>query len=173
MINSKSTTLIDEFSTNEGAKAEIIDNNIKHEIVKKADMNPKYYGKLSEMLEDIIEQRKIEAISYEEYLKQVVELAKAVLHPENNGDYPDEIRASEAKRALYDYFDEDVDKAVNMDRAIRSSLSTNWKDNLQKQKKIKLAIYNNLSLYSHDEEKISDEVEEIFSVMERQDEYGM
>ncbi len=176
LINSTSTTpvdVIDGFSTNEGAKAEIIDNNIKHEIVKKADMNPKYYGKLSEMLEDIIEQRKIEAISYEEYLKQVVELAKAVLHPENNGDYPDEIRASEAKRALYDYFDEDVDKAVNMDRAIRSSLSTNWKDNLQKQKKIKLAIYNNLSLYSHDEEKISDEVEEIFSVMERQDEYGM
>ena len=35
------------------------------------------YGKLSAMLEDVIRRRKIEAMSYEEYWKQVVELAQA------------------------------------------------------------------------------------------------
>ena len=41
--------------------------------------NEVYFGKLSEMLEDVIQQRKIEAMSYEEYLRQVVELAQAIL----------------------------------------------------------------------------------------------
>ena len=50
--------------------------------------NSVYYGKLSEMLKKIILQRKIEAMSYEEYLRQVVELAEAILHPENSGSYP-------------------------------------------------------------------------------------
>lgn len=171
LINSKSTTLIDEFSTNEGAKAEIIDNNIKHEIVKKVDTNPTYYGKLSERLEILIERRKIAAISYAEYLNQVVELAKAVLHPENNSNYPDEIRANEAKRALYDYFGGNTDEALSMDRAIKASLSTNWKDNYQKQKQIKHAIYDNLLQYGYDKDKIYKEVDDIFSIMERQKEY--
>ncbi|MCT7857324.1 MAG: hypothetical protein N4Q19_02640 [Lactobacillus iners] len=119
-------------------------------------------------MEILIERRKIAAISYAEYLNQVVELAKAVLHPENNSNYPDEIRTSEAKRALYDYFKGNADKALSMDRAIRASLSTNWKDNYQKQKQIKNAIYDNLLQYSHDEDK---EVDDIFSIMERQKEY--
>lgn len=176
LINSTTTTpvdVLDGLSKNDVAKAEIIDNNIKHEIVKKTDSNPKYYGKLSEMLEDIIKQRKIEAISYEEYLKQVAELAKAVLHPEVSGNYPDEVRESEAKRALYDFFGRDVDKALSIDQSIRSSLSTNWKDNLQKQKKIKLAIYENLSLYGYGDDEKYSKVEEIYSMIERQEEYDM
>lgn len=176
LINSTTTTpvdVLDGLSKNDVAKAEIIDNNIKHEIVKKTDSNPKYYGKLSEMLEDIIKQRKIEAISYEEYLKQVAELAKAVLHPEVSGNYPDEVRESAAKRALYDFFGRDVDKALSIDQSIRSSLSTNWKDNLQKQKKIKLAIYENLSLYGYGDDEKYSKVEEIYSMIERQEEYDM
>ncbi len=76
------------------AKAEMIDNNLQHEIVKKMSSNTVYYGKLSEMLKKIILQRKIEAMSYEEYLRQVVELAEAILHPEATGKYPDDIKDS-------------------------------------------------------------------------------
>ncbi|MCT7703849.1 MAG: hypothetical protein N5841_06380 [Lactobacillus iners] len=122
-------------------------------------------------MEVLIERRKIAAISYAEYLNQVVELAKAVLHPENNSNYPDEIRANEAKRALYDYFGGNTDEALSMDRAIKASLSTNWKDNYQKQKQIKHAIYDNLLQYGYDKDKIYKEVDDIFSIMERQKEY--
>ncbi|WP_375168369.1 HsdR family type I site-specific deoxyribonuclease [Sneathia vaginalis] len=176
LIDSTTTTPIDAIAGlpgNDNVKAEIIDNNIKYEIVKKTESNPKYYGKLSEMLEEIIEQRKVEAISYEEYLKQVVELAKAVLHPENSGNYPDEVKDSEAMRALYDYFEGDVDKAIVMHNSITSVLQTNWKSNLQKQKKIKLAIYQNLSLYSDDEDEKTIKVNEVFNIIERLDEYDM
>lgn len=176
LIENTTTIPIDaiaELPGNDNAKAEIIDNNIKYEIVKKVESNPKYYGKLSEMLEKIIEQRKEEAISYKEYLKQVVELAKKVLHPENSDSYPDEVKYSEAKRALYDYFECDIDRAVSMHEAILSSLQTNWKANHQKQRKITLAIYNNLSLYSNNEDKKTKMVDEIFNIIERQEEYDM
>lgn len=176
LIDSTTTTPIDaiaELPGDDNAKAETIDNNIKHEIVKKAESNPKYYGKLSEMLEEIIEQRKVEAISYEEYLKQVVELAKAVLHPENSGSYPDEVKGSEAMRALYDYFEDDVDKTIAMHNSITSALQTNWKSNFQKQRKITLAIYQNLSLYSDDEDEKTIKVDEVFNIIERLDEYDM
>lgn len=176
LIDGTTTTPIDAISGlpgSDNAKAETIDNNIKHEIVKKAESNPKYYGKLSEMLEDIIEQRKVEAISYEEYLTQVVELAKAVLHPENSGNYPDSVKDSEAMRALYDYFDGVEEQAVGMHKAILAALQTNWKANYQKQRKITLAIYKNLSLYSDDEDEKTEKVDEIFNIIERQDEYDM
>lgn len=54
--------------------------------------NQVYYGKLSEMLQVLIDQRRIEAMSYEEYLRQAVELAQAILHPEDSLDYPAEIK---------------------------------------------------------------------------------
>lgn len=93
------------------------------------------------------------------------------MHPENNSNYPDEIRANEAKRALYDYFGGNTDEALSMDRAIKASLSTNCKDNYQKQKQIKHAIYDNLLQYGYDKDKIYKEVDDIFSIMERQKEY--
>ena len=176
LIDSTTTTpvdLVNNIPGSDEAKAEIITNNVKHEIVKKAAFNLKFYGKLSEMLEEIIEQRRIEAISYEEYLKRVVELAKLVLHPENSGGYPDLVKDSEAKRALFDYFDGDTAKAVNMHNAIKVSLKTNWKENQQKKNSLKLAIFNNLSLYSSDEDENSRKVEEIFEIVERQEEYDM
>lgn len=176
LIDSTTTTPIDVINGipgSESAKAETIYNNIKHEIVKKTASNPNYYGKLSEMLEEIIEQRKVEAISYEEYLRQVVELAKAVLHPENSGAYPDKVKGSEAARALYDYFEKDVDKAVEIHETILSSLQTNWKDNEQKKRRIALAIFQKLSLYSDDEDENAKKVEEILNIIERQEEYDM
>ena len=39
-------------------------------------------------------------MSYEEYLRQVVELAEAILHPETTSNYPNEVKDSAARRAL-------------------------------------------------------------------------
>jgi len=100
LLEGKTTTPVDlvkDLPGDNTAKAETIENNLKHEIVKKMSSNERYYGKLSEMLEDVIEQRKIEAMSYEEYLKQVVELAQAILHPEEDENYPEGIRDSAAR----------------------------------------------------------------------------
>lgn len=176
LIDKDTTTpvdaIIDALPGDDNAKAETIDNNMRHEIVKKMSSNPKYYGKLSEMLEEIIEQRRIEALSYEEYLRQVVELANSILHPEESGEYPDSLKDSAAKRALYDFFDDEA-LAISMDQAIRASLRSAWKRNFQKQRNIQLAIYENLREHAYDEAQATNYVKEIFEIIERQEEYDM
>ena len=153
------------------AKAEIIDNNLQHEIVKKMSSNEVYYGKLSEMLEKIIEERRIEAMSYEEYLRQVVELAQAILHPESSSDYPEAIKKSEAKRALFDYLDQDENLAIDIDSAIRQAIRPGWKTNFQKQQNIRLAIYQKLLVYGYSEDQATEKTNEVFDIAGRQAEY--
>ncbi len=177
LLNNTTTTPIDalvkELPGSDNAKAEIIENNLQHEIVKKMSSNKVYYGKLSEMLQIVIDQRRIEAMSYEEYLRQVVELAQAILRPEENSDYPDAIKKSEARRAFFDYFDRDEKLAINSDNAIRNAIRPDWKRNFQKQQNIRLAIYQNLLVYGYDEDVATEKTNAVFEIAERQGEYDV
>lgn len=174
LIDKDTTTPIDAVSDglpgDNNAKAETIDNNLRHEIVKKMSSNPKYYGKLSVMLEEIIEQRRIEALSYEEYLRQVVELANSILHPEESGEYPDSLKGNAAKRAFYDlFYDENL--AISMDRKIIASLRSDWKKNFQKQQLVQRAIYETLLEHGYDEYQATINVESVLKIAERQADY--
>lgn len=176
LLQGKTTTpadLVKDLPGNNEAKAETIDNNLQHEIVKKMSSNSVYYGKLSEMLKKIILQRKIEAMSYEEYLRQVVELAEAILHPENSGSYPDGIKDSAARRALYDHFEANFELTIDVDGAIRVSIRPEWKRNFQKQQRIRLAIYQKLLLHSYSEDKATEETQNVFDIAQRQEEYDV
>ncbi|HOM03494.1 MAG TPA: restriction endonuclease subunit R, partial [Acetivibrio sp.] len=147
------------------------ENNLQHEIVRKMSSNSVYYGKMSEMLKKIILQRKAEAMSYEEYLRQVVELAEAILHPETTSNYPDEVKDSAARRALYDYFQNNVELAVDVDNAIRISIQPEWKRNFQKQQRIRLAIYKKLLAHMYTEDRATEETNNVFEIVQRQEEY--
>jgi type I restriction enzyme R subunit len=176
LIDNTTTTPVDalvkELPGNDKAKAETIENNLQHEIVKKMSSNAVYYGKLSEMLKKIIVQRRIEAMSYEEYLRQVVELAQAILHPEDNSDYPNTVKNSEARRALFDYFNKDEKLAVEIDSAIRHAIRPDWKRNFQKQQNIRLAIYQNLLIYGYTEDEATEKTNAVFDIAGRQGEYN-
>lgn len=176
LLNNVTTTpieaLVKELPGNDNARAETIENNLRHEIVKKMSSNEVYYGKLSEMLQNIINQRRIEAMTYEEYLRQVVELAQAILHPEDSSNYPDTIKNSEAKRAFYDYLDNEEELAIDVDKAIRGAIRPDWKMNYQKQQIIRLAIYQRLLEYGYAEDEAKEETNAIYEVAERQAEYG-
>lgn len=178
LLQGKTTTPVDlvkDLPGNDEAKAEMIDNNLQHEIVKKMSSNSVYYGKLSDMLKNIIMQRKVAAMSYEEYLRQVVELAEAILHPEESGNYPDEIKDSAARRALYDYFEENVELTIDVDKAIQKAIRPGWKSNdgssKAKQQNIKSAIYNTLLQYKYTSEKAEEETYILFDIAQRQEEY--
>lgn len=174
LLQGKTTTPVDlvkDLPGNDEAKAETIDNNLQHEIVKKMSSNSVYYGKLSEMLKRIITQRKLEAMSYEEYLRQVVELAEAILHPETNDSYPDGIKESAARRALFDYFKENTKLTIDVDNAIRASIKPDWKRNFQKQQHIRLAIYKKLLLHMYTEDRATEETNNVFDIAQRQEEY--
>lgn len=174
LLKGKTTTPVDlvkDLPGNNEAKAEMIENNLQHEIVRKMSSNSVYYGKMSEMLKKIILQRKAEAMSYEEYLRQVVELAEAILHPETTSNYPDEVKDSAARRALYDYFQNNAELAVDVDRAIRISIQPEWKRNFQKQQRIRLAIYKKLLAHMYTEDRATEETNNVFEIVQRQEEY--
>lgn len=175
LLSGKTTTpadLVKDLPGDDAVKAETIENNLKHEIVKKMGGNSVYYGKLSEMLQRIIDQRKIEALSYDEYLRQVVELAEAILHPESSMDYPDKVKDSSARRALYDFFDKNTELAVAVDKAVHIALRPDWKKNFQKQQNIRSAIYQKLMDNGYSEEDAANTSGDIYDLVQRQDEYN-
>lgn len=68
---------------NQEAMAEAIENNVRRTIVDENPVNPKYYEKMSVLLDELIALRRQQAISYQDYLERVRELAKQVKHPQS------------------------------------------------------------------------------------------
>jgi type I restriction enzyme R subunit len=165
-------TLVKNLPGDDKAKAEIIENNLQHEIVKKLSSNEVYYGNLSDMLQKLIYQRRIESLSYKEYLRQVEELAQAILHPEENSYYPDSIKGKESLRTFYDFFDKNEKLAIELDFSIRNSLRPGWKENFQKQQNMKSAIYNTLIELGFDDDDAINKTNSIFELIGRQSDYN-
>ncbi|MCY3770986.1 MAG: type I restriction endonuclease subunit R [Gemmatimonadetes bacterium] len=168
------------------AVSSTIENNVRRLIIDEAPVNPKYYEKMSRLLDDLIRQRKQEALEYKEYLAQMVELAKKVNNPasDTSASYPSTINTS-ALRSLYDNLvgvqglkvaqqtpdfpfesTEDVTeaKALSLDKTIRTAKMDDWRGNTLKERKIRNAIRSEL-----DGNDVL--VNAIFEIAKHQDEY--
>ena len=88
--------------------AEVIENNIRKKVVQKIVINPAYYSKMSEVLEQLILDRKRGVITYKQLLQRYLELAKNITKPEDNTHYPESIRNNGAMRAFYDNCGEEI-----------------------------------------------------------------
>lgn len=119
--------------------AETIENNVRKLIIDEQPINPKYYEKMSQLLDALIEQRRKDAISYQEYLAEIVALTRKVKNPAGGATYPATMM-SPARRALYDNLDKDEVLAVAVDNAVRESRQDEWRTNPVKVKKVRLAI---------------------------------
>lgn len=103
-----------------------------------------YYEKMSELLDALIEQRKQNALDYEQYLAAIVELAGKVSNPATGAVYPAVLGTATA-RALYDNLGKNEALAVEVDYAVRQNLQDDWRNNTGKIKKVKFAIKAALS----------------------------
>ena len=143
------------------AVAETIENNVRRLIVDEMAVNPKYYEKMSTVLDALIKQRREEAIEYEDYLRKVIELAEQVKRGEGGSSYPASIKTP-ALRAIYDNLpeellakqvaegtdtpgsDETVDPrevvALAVDREVREARMADWRGNPIKTNRIAAAI---------------------------------
>lgn len=145
------------------AAAEAIENNIRKKVVEKILINPKYYEKMSVILDELIRARREGAIAYEEMLAKYIELVKNAETPENNPRYPESIRHSGALRALFDNCGEDEALALALDKAVRESKQADFRHNEFKERRIKQALYNVL--------EDRDEVERVYNIVVEQGEY--
>lgn len=144
------------------AVAETIENNVRKVIIDEHPINPKYYEKMSDLLETLVEQRRADALAYEAYLAKIVELTKQVQNPASSTSYPAGLTSS-AQRALYDNLDQNKDLALLLDDRIRYVKKDGWRGNVIKERVIKQAIYEVV--------KDVDEVERIFEIVLYQREY--
>ncbi len=74
---------LSEVFKNESSMAESIANNTRKRIIEKEASNPKYYEKLSSLLNDLINQFREKKLTYLEYLQQIHNLAKQVIDKED------------------------------------------------------------------------------------------
>ncbi|MGF6635102.1 type I restriction endonuclease subunit R [Paraburkholderia sp. MM6662-R1] len=121
------------------AVAETIENNVRKLIIDEQAINPKYYEKMSELLDALIEKRKADALAYEEYLAELVKLTKQVQSPTSGSTYPASLKTAEQK-ALYDNLGKDETLAVDVDHAILVARQDDWRSNTMKTRKIRNAI---------------------------------
>lgn len=129
---------------NREAVAETIENNVRKLIIDETPVNPKYYEKMSELLDALIAQRKTEAVDYEVYLAKIVELTKQAKSPETTTSYPAAVNSA-AKRALFDNLGKDEGLALTIDAAIRATKKDAWRGNRIKEKEVRNAIKAHLA----------------------------
>ncbi|PDX08343.1 type I restriction endonuclease subunit R [Helicobacter pylori] len=123
---------------NESSMAESIANNTKKRIIEKEASDPKYYEKLSSLLNDLILQFREKKLTYLEYLQQIHDLAKKVINKENR-NYPKKINTN-ALKTLYDNLDENEALALETDACIRDNKKDGWVGHNQKEKNLKIAL---------------------------------
>lgn len=156
-------SLPDGIKNDQEAVAETIENNVRKLIVDETPSNPKYYEKMSELLDEVIKKRKENALEYQEYLKQIIDLAKKSKDPGDSENYPTHINTN-AKRAFYDNLNGDEELAKKLDEALVYGRPDGFRNNPIKKRQVKNLI----------RECVGDDdilVEKIYKIAESQSEY--
>ena len=177
-------TLPEGTRKNPEAVAETIENNVRRLIIDETPVNPKYYEKMSQLLDALIRQRKQEAMDYKAYLAKIVELTGKVSKPETQLSYPASIHSA-ALRALYDNLEEPQvsivrdpmmqygdtptsdskeERALALDNAIRHVKKADWRGNRFKEREVRNAVKSVLG----DDESL---VNMIFDIVKAQRDY--
>jgi type I restriction enzyme R subunit len=168
---------------NQGAIAETIENNVRKKIIKDQYLDPAFFEKMSKLLDELIKQRKANALSYEEYLKEIAELAKQT-NAGQSDDTPEVIN-SPGKRALYNNLEKDEHLVFLLDATMKTNSPADWRGNLAKENVVKSNIYQSLVKNLEGENPTPDQlvaeppngyglpikVEKIFEIIKGQKEY--
>ena len=163
-----------KFSPAQQNAAETIENNIRRKIIEKTPVNPKYYQKMSELFQTLIDERKAEVASYKEMLAKYADLVTQVETPAESASYPTSIRTSAALCALYDNFTQNNEEyALALHQAILDNKQDHFRGDLIKERQIKGGIYRVVCEFEPDLSKEGQmtKVEDIYKVVQEQVEY--
>jgi type I restriction enzyme R subunit len=128
-----------DIADNQEAVAETVENNMRKLIIDESPVNPKYYEKMSVLLDTLIKERKKEALDYKQYLARIVELAKQVQNPGGGIAYPKSLNTL-AKRALFDNLGKNEKLALALDEEIRLTKKDDWRGNMIKEREVKYIV---------------------------------
>ena len=152
---------------NNGTVAEVIEGNMRKLITEEKPTNPKFYEKMSLLLEEIILDRKKDAIDYELYCKKISELSKKLKDQFSDMTYPKSIN-TKPRMTLYDNLNNNEEMALKIDEAIIKNKPDAWRGNRVKEKIVKIAIDEALKQCNVEDESL---VEQILEIVRNQNEY--
>lgn len=148
---------------NPDAVAATIANNMRKVIVDEHATNPKYYDKMSELLDALLEERRKGALEYQEYLAKLLEQAAKLGKGVSDTVYPS-WADNGARRALIDFGLPDAAMPIQVDTAIVTNKPHDWVGNSMKEKVVKRAIRHVLP-------DGFDRFDELFDLVKARDEY--
>ena len=143
---------------NKDAVAETIENNVRSKIIKDHLIDPAFFEEMSVLLNTIIKERKENAISYEEYLKKIAEIAHRV--QKGRSESTPEILNTPGKTALYHNLGKNKELAISVHNTIIKNRPDGWRGNDAKERVLKYKLFEVLNDV--------DEVEKIFSIIVEQ-----
>ena len=152
---------------NQDAVAETIENNVRRLIIEEKPTNPKYFERMSVLLDELIRERKEKAAQYANYLQKIVDFIKKLKSASATGSYPTAIN-SKAKRALYDNLNNNEQLALKTHENIINQRADDWRGNRNKERQVRNAIREALEQLQTADDKT---VETILELAKNQNEY--
>lgn len=146
---------------NKQAIAETIENNVRSKIIRDHIIDPAYFEEMSNLLNQIINNRRNEAIRYEEFLRQIANLARRVTQRKRD-DLPEKIKTA-AQTALYNNLGKNADLAVEIHELIMRIKLDGFRGDEIKERLMKSELFKVLGS--------KEEVERIFDIIKAQLEY--
>jgi type I restriction enzyme, R subunit len=144
------------------AIAEGIINNVRKTIVRDQLTDPKFYEEMSKLLEDLIQQKRDDTESYEQFLKNAEALVKKLAQGKGENDVPAALHGNKEATVLYNnlpaileaivpthtaaepipgFGDECLELALKLDKAMREKAPAGWKGDQAKEAHVLNAIY--------------------------------
>lgn len=151
--------------------AETVANNLRKIITEESPTNPIYYEKMSTLLEDLIRLRKEKTKSYQDYLNEIIKLAKKIKRIDEKAAYPSSLNTN-AKKALYDNLGQNEELANRLDETIMKTKKDAWRDNKQRTRAVRKVIEEVLKEFKLlEKDKNEDEIARVLELVKNQRDY--
>ncbi|MFA5952017.1 MAG: type I restriction endonuclease subunit R [Hyphomicrobium sp.] len=105
--------VVDETGVTAASKADRIASATKRTITEKMELDPSFYARFSELLEETIRDYRAKRLSEVEYLNTIMDLARKVATKDHGAGLPPEIKSDDDAAAFYGIINPIVSSAAN------------------------------------------------------------
>ena len=137
------------------AVAEGIINNVRKTIIRDQLTDPRFYEKMSKLLDDLIKQRRDDTESYEEFLRKAEALVKQMAGQSSAGAFPSVLNGHALAVVLFNNLDsilvnsfhcpddaeDKADLAIEIERTMHEMAPAGWKGDETREKQVLNALF--------------------------------
>ncbi|PIK13547.1 HsdR family type I site-specific deoxyribonuclease [Halobacteriovorax sp. JY17] len=152
---------LEQYGEKRANAASTVLRNVRKKLVDDMALDQSFYEKMSKILDELVQKRKEDAITYEAYLQKLADIASTV-EDGREDDVPSEIK-SKGQVALYNNLNNDVELALKIDSTVKSTAPHKWRGNVAAEQKVMKAIW----------EVVQDDelLEKVFGIIKANEEY--